>query len=109
MPHIRIRSLSSEQVQALSGKLSSELAKIIQTSEDNFTIELIQTQFYSQNEPFQSDPMVEVLWFDRGQEIQDQAARKITDILRAVAAFSFIAVVFIPLLPTNYYENGQHF
>lgn len=109
MPHIRIRALSEEQVQGLSSQLCTELAQIIQTPEDNFTVELISSQFYSQNKPVQADPMVEVLWFDRGQDVQNRAAKRITEMLQEISASHFISVVFIPLLTRNYYENGQHF
>jgi len=52
--------------------------------------------------------MVEVAWFDRGQEIQDETARIITKYIN-LAGYENVDVIFFPLNKSNYYENGSHF
>jgi len=108
MPHVRFRALQSEQVSNLSKTLVRDLATIIKTSEDNFTFELVQTQFFSQGQAANGYPFVEVLWFERTPEIQQQVATLITESIKKLIDAD-VAVVFQPLLQKNYFENGQHF
>ena len=109
MPHIRIRAVSESAVKKLSSSLPSELAAVMQTSVDNFSMELIQTRFFRDEKAIEGDPMIEVLWFERGQEIRDKSAKKITELVRQVHPAEYISVVFTALAENSYYENGEHF
>jgi hypothetical protein len=109
MPHIRIRSLNEAAVASLSQELPKTLAPLMKTPEDNFTVELIGTRFFSQGKVVEGDPMIEVQWFDRGQDTQDMCAAEITNLVRPHTKSEFIAVVFTSLPKTAYYENGTHF
>lgn len=112
MPHLRLRSLSDEAVMALSISLPQELAKVLNTSEDHFTVEKVVTTFYRQGAAVpdgQGDPMVECQWFDRGVNVRDAAAKKVTELVKAYTKSEYIAVVFIDLPKDSYYENGVHF
>jgi len=79
------------------------------TTEDNFTVELISTKFFANGASVEGDPMLEVMWFDRGQETQDVCARELTKLVRPHTKSQYIAVVFSSLARTAYYENGNHF
>ncbi len=112
MPHIRIRALSDSAVKDLSVSLPAELAKILNTPEDNFTVEKISTIFYRAGQVTkdeQSDPMIEFLWFDRGTDVRDKAAKKITELVQPYTSSKFIAVVFTKIEKDHYYENGMKF
>lgn len=109
MPHIRFRSLTEDQVRQLSLELSPVLASAIQTSEDNFTFELVSTRFFVQGKVVESYPFVEVLWFARSQNIQDQCARLISEKVKATSSAEDVVVVFTVLEKSAYYENGKHF
>ena len=109
MPHIRIRGVKNEVVQKFSDGMNDELAKVMQTSPDNFTVEAIQTQFFNRGQADAGYPFVEVFWFERTPEIKEQAARYITDRLRAITGAPDIAVVFREIEKTDYFENGSHF
>ncbi|MDG2739264.1 DUF1904 family protein, partial [Vibrio parahaemolyticus] len=55
-------------------------------------------------------PFVEVLWFDRGQEVQDEVAKLITQQVRGIAGADIdVAVIFSALSPKAYYDNGEHY
>ena len=108
MPHVRFRALQAEQVSKLSKTLVKDLAAIIKTGEDNFTFELVQTQFFNQGQATSGYPFVEVLWFERTPEIQQQVATFLTDNIKKLIDAD-VAVVFQPLQQKNYFENGQHF
>jgi phenylpyruvate tautomerase PptA (4-oxalocrotonate tautomerase family) len=109
MPHIRIRAISETTVEKLSAELPQDLAPLMQTSTENFTVEKVATQFYKDGARTEGDPMIEVLWFERGQEVKNQCAKKITEIVRKHLNAEYIAVVFTALPKESYFENGEHF
>ncbi len=109
MPHIRMRAVKKEHVQDLSASLAKELAPAMKTAIDNFTFELVQTQFFSSGQETVSYPFVEVLWFARSQEVQDECASIITRQIKKIGRYEDVVVVFQVLLQESYYENGIHF
>ena len=109
MPHIRMRAVTTEQAAALSSTLAQDLAQIIQTPVDNFTFELVETQFFENGAPSKAYPFIEVLWFARSQNVQDASARLITDKVKALIPEDDVVVVFTILKASAYYENGNHF
>ena len=109
MPHIRIRALDETVVQKLSAELPEALAPLLETPLDNFSVEKVATQFYKDGQRTDGDPMIEVLWFDRGQELKKSCALKITELVRRHSDAEFIAVVFTNLAKESYFENGEHF
>lgn len=109
MPHLRFRGVNEQQVAELSNSLVKDLATTIETTEDNFSFELIGTQFFSRGQKGGAYPFVEVLWFQRSQEIQDAAAKIITEKVKLLCPHDDVAVIFVPLAKNSYYENGTHF
>lgn len=109
MPHLRFRALDSKYAAELSASLPQELAPVMQTTEDNFTFESIATDFYTAGKKSDSYPFVEVLWFARGQQVQDQSARIITERIKKLTNSVDVVVVFHALDKSAYYENGEHF
>lgn len=109
MPHLRFRALSAQNVQTLSVSLPKVLAPAMETSEDNFTFEVISTEFFTNGKSDKSYPFVEVHWFARSQEIKTSSAKIITEQVKALTAAADVVVVFIPLAKVDYFENGQSF
>lgn len=106
MPHLRVRGVSDQVVEKFSEGVNEELARLIQTTPDNFTIESIQTHYFGANAPY---PFIEVYWFERTKEIKEQVAQFLTARMRSLVGETDIAVVFWPIEKTNYFENGVHF
>ena len=112
MPHIRISGLEQEQVRTISKPVIDQLAELVGCPRDHFTIERFLTEFIFDGEvDGNAYPMIDVLWFSRSQETQDQAGKLITDAVRGVLSDKTldICVRFSALEPTAYYENGKHF
>lgn len=109
MPHIRIRSITAEEAQRLSLTLVPELANLVQAPEDHFTLELVATSYFAQGQVTPGSPFVEILWFARSQELQNKAAKLVSESLRAVTQAEDVVVVFHELKRSAYYENGEHF
>ncbi len=112
MPHLRIRGLGDSAMKDLSRSLPKELAKIVNTAEDNFTVEKIATVFFRNGNALNetdADPMIEFLWFDRGADVRTATAKIVTDLVRAHSKSEFISVVFTSLQKDHYFENAEHF
>ncbi len=110
MPHLRFRAVEPQTVQALSAPLTDALQPLMKSPREDFTFEYIYTTFYQEGEVSQAYPFVEVLWFDRGQEVKDQSAQIITQQLRGVVGEDVdVAVIFTALNPSDYYDNGEHY
>ncbi len=109
MPHLRFRGVSEPQLLAISRDLVTDLAALITSARDNFTLELVASPFIFDGQRQQVDPMVEVLWFARSQEVQDGCAQAITRHLRATGETRDIDVFFVAAVPSAYYCNGVHY
>ncbi len=109
MPHLRFRAIDAHDVQELSGQLAAPLAEMLNTDVDNFTFEHLPTVFYTKSLKSEAYPFVEVHWFERPQELQDEVAAKLTRTIKALTGAADVVVVFCKLEKTAYYENGQHY
>lgn len=110
MPHIRARGIEVEAVQKVAGHIVEQLAEVTETPNDHFTFEYISSQFLTSGGASPAYPYIEVLWFDRGQEMKSTVAVIIDKALRTVVDKNTdITVVFSDLNGTDYYENGTHF
>src|SRR4051794_2724618 len=108
MPQLIFKGITVEKVKKISTPLVMELANLCQCETDNFTLEIIQSTFvFNQNE-VEGFPFIEVKWFDRGQEIQDQFAGIITKHLQSIG-ISELEVAFSIFLESAYYLNGKNF
>ncbi|ULT54451.1 DUF1904 domain-containing protein [Neobacillus drentensis] len=108
MPQIIFKGISVDEVKKISSSLVLELAHLCQCETDNFTLEIIHSTFvFNQNE-VEGFPFIEVKWFDRGQEIQDQFAGIITKQLQSIG-ISELEVAFTIFLESAYYLNGKNF
>lgn len=109
MPHLRFRGVDEETLCAISQSLVDQLAALISSSRDNFTLELLTNPFVFDGLRVTPEPMVQVLWFPRPQEVQDRFAQLITEALRQQGETRDIAVFFMALTPSAYYDNGVHY
>lgn len=108
MPQLTIRGVSEEIVARSSGPLVEALAKICQAETLDFTVDLIRTQSFFAGKEVATFPFVEVGWFDRGQQVQDAAAKCIDTILKH-QGIEQVEVVFKVFEKKNYYCDGDHY
>jgi len=108
MPQLIIRGMKKQHIQAISKTMVDELTDIIGCPRDYFTIECFETTFIRDGQEVTGAPLIQVNWFDRGQTIQDAAARAIDRSVRSTG-YEQIEIFFVVLDETRYYENGNHF
>lgn len=109
MPHLRCRGLKLETVNKISTSLVDGLTNIIGCDRSWFTLEYMETTFVNNGVISKGYPFVEILWFDRGQEIKDKVAKFVTNTVEKEGDFQAVTVIFTDLNGKDYYENGEHF
>ncbi|QGU94664.1 DUF1904 family protein [Clostridium bovifaecis] len=108
MPALKFKAIEAKNICSISKALVDELQEIVQCPRDYFTLEVAQSTFISDGEFVEGYPVVEVSWFDRGQEVQDKVAKAVTKHIKAIG-YANVDVIFVALKENEYYENGDHF
>ncbi|WP_411167762.1 DUF1904 domain-containing protein [Clostridium sp. MB05] len=108
MPMLKFKGIETENVCSISKKLIDELQELIQCPRDYFSLAVDKSVYIKDGEIVKGEPVVEVSWFDRGQEVQDKAAKIITKYVHLLEYIN-VDVIFFTLDESKYYENGEHF
>lgn len=108
MPQIIFKGIKKEDVKLISKGLVDELQQIVDCPRDYFTLEVPETIYLSDGEEIAGNPLIQVNWFERGQNVQDRVAATITRYIQQ-AGYPQVDIFFVPLTENNYYENGTHF
>ncbi|WP_027308999.1 DUF1904 domain-containing protein [Caloramator sp. ALD01] len=109
MPHLRFKGVEKETVKTISKDLVDNLQEIIGCPRDYFVLEVVNSDFIFDGEEVKMYPFIEVAWFDRGSEVQDKVAKKITEKVKDATGAETVDVVFVKYKENRYYENGEHF
>jgi hypothetical protein len=108
MPHLIIRGVSVDQVKTISTSLVQEMADLCACGTDNFTLEIVNSTYVFDGNEVTGYPLIEVKWFDRGQEIQDQFANMVTKNIVSLG-IQEVEVAFSTFQESAYYLNGKSF
>ena len=108
MPIIRFKAIESKKVCDISKDLEDDLQELIQCPREYFNLAVDQSLYVRDGKFVDGEAIVEISWFDRGQEIQDKAAKIITNHVNSIG-YSNVDVIFFKLEENRYYENGEHF
>jgi len=108
MPIIKIKAIPQNDVSKISKTLIDDLQKATQIPREHFTLELPTSIYILDGQVVDGPKMVEVFWFDRGQELQDEVAVILTRHIQS-AGYPDVDVIFTILDRNSYYENGEHF
>jgi hypothetical protein len=108
VPQLLIKGISVDQVKTISKPLVQELAELCACGTDNFTLEVMNSTFVFDGEEVPGYPFIEVKWFERGLEIQDEFANLITKQVHSLG-IPEVEVAFTTFRESNYYLNGKSF
>ncbi|MCT8978854.1 DUF1904 domain-containing protein [Clostridium sp. CX1] len=108
MPQIKMRGVDINKISVISTEMIDELEKIVKCPREYFTIECISSTFIKDGKIDDGYPLIELVWFDRGQETQDEVSKSITNFIHK-AGYENVDVFFTVLKESSYYENGEHF
>lgn len=108
MPQLKIKGVEGKEICLISKELIDELQELLECPRNYFVIECINSSFVMDGDFVMAYPIIEVAWFDRGQELQDKAAKIITKHIIGLG-YKDVDIIFTVLQEKSYYENGEHF
>jgi hypothetical protein len=108
MPQLIFKGVTVNQVKKISTPLVQELAELCNCDTDNFTLEIIHSTFVFNQEEVPGFPFIEVKWFDRGQEVQNQFAKITTKHIHSLE-IPEVEIAFTVFLESAYYLDGKNF
>lgn len=108
MPQLRFHAIEKEKLVSISTQMLDALVEVVKCPRDHFILELVNSTYIFDGEKVEAYPFVEVAWFDRGFDVQDEVASIITKSIQS-AGYQEIEVAFTEFKARNYYENGKHF
>ncbi|MCB9643803.1 MAG: DUF1904 family protein [Myxococcales bacterium] len=110
MPHLRVRGVDQELIRQLSHAILDQMVEIVQAPRDWFTIEAIHSTYFFDGQEKSPGALMELLWFDRGQDVKDRLATAITEIFKPhIPEGQDITLIFRDLRKNDYFENGEHY
>ncbi len=108
MPHIRVRGMYESDVRKITPKMVDALTHITKCPRDHVSVEVLPSIWIEEAGSSSAYPFIEVHWFDRPQEVQNEVASAFTDAVMD-EGFEEVAVLFYTLQAEKYYDNGTHY
>ncbi|AOM01744.1 MULTISPECIES: DUF1904 family protein [Cobetia] len=106
MPQLRFHGVTPARLAPVSRTLVDQLSEATATPRDEFTLECISTQYVFDGQTVDAFPFVEVLWFERGQQVRDVCGEAIHQAMRE-AGYPEAETFFLALSPSGYYIAGK--
>ena len=108
MPQLLIKGATLEEIKSISKAMTDEMVDVLKCPRDYIVLEYVPATYVCDGEVTAGYPLVNVLWFDRGQDIQNKVAEIVTRYLKGFG-YGTVDVFFNVLEPSRYYENGSPF
>ncbi|CAG7597015.1 hypothetical protein PAESOLCIP111_00111 [Paenibacillus solanacearum] len=105
MPQLTVRGIGVDVMVSISRPLVEELAAICQCGTDHFTVDCLNVVSVFDGQACNTNPFIEVAWFERGREIRDRVAEAITRHVRT-AGVSELEIAFKVYKEDGYYIGG---
>lgn len=103
MPQLIFKGVKKEDVCNFSKDMAQSLSEISDTPIDYFTFERPETNYFSNNSSFEMYPLIEVIQFDRGSEVEEKMAKQIATIVKS-CGYKECEVYFTHIDKKDYYE-----
>lgn len=103
MPQLIFKGVNREDVRKMSGILPDILSEIAETPKDYFTFECPRTDYFFGGEEIKMYPLIEVIQFERGKEVEGKMAYTIQSEVKKLG-YEECEVYFTHILKENYYE-----
>lgn len=102
MPRLTFKGIELDELKKISKDLIDELTVAVNTTRDNFILELSQSKFIYDGEEVKTYPLVEVAWFKRPQEVSDKVYEILDRTIKNLG-YKIVEVYFIELKENLYY------
>ncbi|HPE90023.1 MAG TPA: DUF1904 family protein [Spirochaetia bacterium] len=107
MPHFKVRYVPEELLLSRSTRLLGRLGEAIGCDPTWLKLELDPTRRVRDGRFVDSEPYVEVHWFDRPEPIRKAVAAILSEELKGDA--EYLAVEYVVITEGGYYEDGEPF
>lgn len=103
MPQLIFKGTKRQDVLELSKVLPKMLSEVSATPIDYFTIEFSNNEFFSDGKVFDMYPLIEVILFDRGRQVEEKMAKIIKEQVM-LRNYKECEVYMTHIEKENYYE-----
>lgn len=103
MPQLIFKGVRRNDVQQLSETLVKPLATIANAPESYFTFEYIETSYFFGGHPVQMYPLIEIIQYDRGEQVEKDMAQCVGDQVKALG-YDTVEVYFTSVGDKRYFE-----
>ena len=108
MPQITVKGIKEDDVKVLAKNTSKQLADICSCPSDWFVYDYIPSKFYNDMGEEIVNPVVQVWWFEREQDVQDKVVACLDNEIKNLG-YEFSQISFSVFYKSSYYENSEHF
>lgn len=108
MPQLTFRGVKENTVAQASCVLPKVLSTIMECPEDYFTFDLLVIRSYAGGKAALTAPFLEILWFERGDLVRDQAAKVIEEEMVSLGVHD-LEICFVSSEQKAYYSGGISF
>lgn len=108
MPQIIVKGVKKEELAPMSKFCAPKLADICSCPADWFVFDHINSEFYDMDGATPHWPVIQVWWFSRPQEMQDDVAACLNNYVKSIG-YSGSQISFHIFEYSAYYEDGEHY
>lgn len=106
MPFLRFHAVDKQRLASVSKEMVDRIEAVVKCPREHIVLEVLYSDFVMDGKIVEGYPYVEVSYFERTLEVQDQVAGIICSCLKN-AGYADSDVYFTYLVARNYYENGN--
>ena len=108
MPQLIVKGIREDEVKVLAKSAAPDLADICNCPIDWFTFDYIPSKFYDFTGKEIVNPVIQVWWFEREQDVQDKVVACLDNEIKNLG-YEFSQISFSVFYKSSYYENSEHF
>ena len=107
MPQLIVKGIREDEVKVLAKSAAPDLADICNCPIDWFTFDYIPSKFYDFTGKEIVNPVIQVWWFERPQELQDKVAKCLDKHIKSFG-YTFSQISFSIFYDESIYKDGEH-
>lgn len=103
MPQIIIKGISASRMEKLAAPAIEIVSRLVKCPEDWVTLELCESKFFVKEGLTEQYPILQIWWYERPQEVQDQVAKELSALFLK-EGFFLVQISFHLFDKKDYYE-----
>ncbi|SHJ46349.1 DUF1904 family protein [Parasporobacterium paucivorans] len=103
MPMINFKAIATDDVLKASKNMLDDLQSILQCPRDSLHLEVTQSVYVADGEPAKGMPLVEVLWFERPEDLQKKTADLLVKYVQDMG-YQHVEIIFRNIEKDKFYK-----